>query len=132
MAKNKERKINGLGIHVLPFSEVKDLGIAERVKRILKLVLGNKVVILHGRLRPEEEARLIEDTMALVDHLKDFRGIELAVIEPDMKTESLMVKLKHNLAKRLVGDNSSLTVIGPASVIKEIKKDPKKIELLLG
>jgi len=130
--KNKLGKISGLGIHVLPFAEVKNLTIGERVKKILKLVLGNKVVILHGRLRPEEEARLIEDTMALVDHIKNFKGIELAVIEPDMKEESVIMKMKYGLAKRLIGDNSTITVIGPASVIKEIKKDPKKIELLLG
>ena len=107
------------------------MGISERVKKILALVLGNKIVILQGRLRVEEEARLIEDTMAMVDHIKGFRGIELAVIEPDVSQQSMFVKLKHGLARRLVGDNSCLTVIGPASVIKEIKKDPKKIELLL-
>src|SRR3989338_2121123 len=101
------KKIRGLRLQVLPFSEVHHLSISERVKKILSIVLGNKIVILHGRLRAEEEARLIEDTMALVD------------------------KLKHGVAKRLVGDSSALTVIGPASIIKEIKRDPKKIELLL-
>ena len=98
---------------------------------MLNLILGNKIVILHGRLRPEEEARLIEDTMAMVDHVKNFKGIELAVIEPDMRGESMFFKMKHNIAKSLVGDSSALTIIGPASIIKEIKKDPRKIELLL-
>lgn len=125
------KKIRGLSLQVLPYSEVKNMGIAERVKKILNLVLGNKIVILHGRLRAEEEARLIEDTMAMVDHIKSFKGIELAVIEPDMKKESMVSRLKHSVAKSLIGDNSAITVIGPASVIKEIKKDPKKIELLL-
>lgn len=125
------KKLKGLSLHVIPFSEVRELTIAERVKKILNLVLGNRIVILHGRLRPEEEARLIEDTMALVDHVKNFRGIELAVIEPNLKNESFFVKMKHGVAKRLVGDNSALTVIGPANVIKEIKRDPKKLELML-
>jgi len=116
---------------VIPFSEVQSLGIAERVKKILNLVLGNKIVILHGRLRPEEEARLIEDTMALVDHVKSFKGIELAVIEPDLRERGVFVKMRYGMAKRLVGDNSALTVIGPASVIKDIKRDPKKLELWL-
>jgi hypothetical protein len=127
-----EKKIRGLSLQILPYAEVQDLSISERVKKILNLVLGNKVVILHGRLRAEEEARLIEDTMALVDHLKNFKGIELAVIEPDLKNESFYVKIKHKLAKKLVGDSSAITVIGPASIIKEIKRDPKKLELLLG
>ena len=127
----KKLKKSGLQIQVMPFAEVREMGIAERVKKILGLVLGNKIVILHGRLRAEEEARLIEDTMAMVDHIKDFKGIELAVVEPDMRDESFFVKMKHGIAKRLVGDNSALTVIGPASLVKEIKRDPKKIELLL-
>ena len=127
----KTKIIKGLSIHVIPFAEVRELSISERVKKILNLVLGNKIVILHGRLRAEEEARLIEDTMALVDHVKGFRGIELAVIEPNLRNESAFIKMKHGLAKKLIGDNSSLTVIGPATVIKEIKRDPRKIELLL-
>ena len=124
-------KIRGLRIHVMPFSEVKDMGIAERVKTVLNLVLGNRVVILHGRLRAEEEARLIEDTMAMMDHVKNFKGIELAVIEPDMKEAGIFAKMKQGIAKSLVGDNAALTVIGPASIIKEIKKDPRKIEVML-
>lgn len=122
-------KIKGLSLHVIPYSEVQTLTISERVKKILGLVLGNKIVILHGRLRPEEEARLIEDTMALVDHVPGFKGIELAVIEPNLKNENVYVKMKHGIARKLIGDNSSLTVIGPASVIKEIKRDPRKLEL---
>jgi len=132
MEKKVTGKYKGLSLQVLPFSEVQDLTIAQRVKKILQLVLGNKIVILHGRLRPEEEARLIEDTMAMVDHVKGFKGIELAVIEPDLKNETFFVKLKHNIAKKLVGDNTALTVIGPATIVKEIKRDPKRLEVLLG
>ena len=130
--KLKDARLKGLSLQVIPFSEVEKLGIAERVKKILNLILGNKIVILHGRLRSEEEARLIEDTMALVDHVKDFKGIELAVIEPNMKDKTVVEKMKYGIAKRLVGDSEALTVIGPANVIKEIKKDPKKIELFFG
>lgn len=128
----KNKKIKGLSLHVIPFSEVEDLSIGERVKKILNLVLGNRIVILHGRLRAEEEARLIEDTMAMVDHIKSFKGIELAVIEPNLKEKNIFVKMRYGMAKRLVGDNSALTVIGPATVIKEIKRDPRKLELWLG
>ena len=69
--------------------------------------------------------------MALVDHVKDFKGIELAVVEPNIKDMGIFTKAKYEIAKRLVGDSSALTLIGPASIIREIKKDPKKIELLL-
>ncbi|MEK6933654.1 MAG: DUF2073 domain-containing protein [Nanoarchaeota archaeon] len=126
------KKIRGLSLQVIPFSEIQTLSISERVKKILNLVLGNKIVIIHGRLRAEEEARLIEDTMAMVDHIKNFKGIELAVIEPDLRKENILVKIKYGIAKKLVGDSSALTVIGPSSIVKEIRRDPKKIELMLG
>jgi hypothetical protein len=132
MVKKISKKFKGLSLQVLPFSEIQDLTIAQRVKKILSLVLGNKIVILQGRLRAEEEARLIEDTMALVDHIKSFKGIELAVIEPNLKNENFLVKARYNIAKKLVGDNSALTVIGPATVVKEIKRDPKRLEVMLG
>lgn len=117
---------------MIPFVELEKLSISERVKKILSLILANKIIIIHGRLRAEEEARLIEDTMAMVDHIKNFKGIELAVIEPDLRDKGMIVKMKHQIAKSLVGDSSALTIIGPCSIVKEIKKDPKKIELLLG
>src|SRR3989338_4476978 len=131
MNTKRDKKLHGLSLHVMPFSEVKGMSISERVRKILSLIMGNKIIILHGRLRPEEEARLIEDTMVMVDHVKNFKCIELAVIEPDMRKENFMVKMKHELARRLIGDSATITVVGPASVIKEIKKDPKKLELLL-
>lgn len=128
---NKQKKMHGLSLQVIPFAEIEKLSISERVKKILNLTLANKIVIVHGRLRAEEEARLIEDTMAMVDHIKGFKGIELAVIEPSMRDRGIIDKMRYNLAKSLVGDSAALTVIGPSSVVKEIRRDPKKIELLL-
>jgi len=128
----KKKRIRGFSLQIIPYSEIRDLNIAERVRKMLKLIAENKVVILQGRLRAEEEIRLIEDTMAMVDHIKSFKGIELAVIEPDSDRNSFIFKLKKGIAKSLVGDNNALTIIGPASIVKEIKKDPKKLEILLG
>ncbi len=129
--KKSMRRIKGVSLHIMPYSEIDRLSITDRIKKILNLVLGNRVVILQGRLRPEEEIRLIEDTMAMVDHIKHFKGIELAVIDPNSRDMSFFFKIRSGLAKTLTGDNGSLTVIGPASVVKEIKKDPSKIEVLL-
>ena len=127
----KSKNYKGLSLQVIPFSEIQPMGIAERVKKILALILAGKIIIIQGRLRAEEEARLIEDTMAMVDHIKNFKGIELAVIEPDMKGKSLFMKIKYDLANRLIGESAALTIIGPCSLVREIKKDPKKIELML-
>jgi hypothetical protein len=126
------KKIRGLTLQILPFSEIQHLSIGERVRKLLDMVLDNKVIILQGRLRVEEEIRLIEDTLAMVNHVKTFKGIELAVIEPDSSEASLFYKIRKGIAKTLIGHHNALTIIGPASIVKEIKKDPKKLEVLLG
>jgi hypothetical protein len=39
-------------------------------------------------------------------------------------------KLRNNVVTALLGDRQGLTIIGPATVVRKIKKDPHKIELL--
>lgn len=127
----KVGKIKGFSIRFMPFSEIKDLQSGERIRKILDIAFGNSILILQGRLKAEEETRLIEDTMAMIGHVKKFKGIELAVISPT-QNRSPMDKFKHKIATKLSGaDLSAITIIGPASVVKEIKQDPRKIELFL-
>ena len=122
----------GLSLQFVPLSEIREWDSDERVRKILALVLDNQIVIVQGKLRSEEEARLIGDTMAMIGHIPHFKGIELAVIGENKNSEEKMHrKVTNTLVKMLVGDSTSLTVIGPASIVKEIKRNPKKIELLL-
>ncbi len=125
-------KIKGFSIQFIPFSEIRNLDSNERIKRILNIILGNNILILQGKLKPDEEARLIGDTMAMIGHLKNFKGIELAVISGNGDSQSLYNKFKHGLASALTGGNiNAITIIGPATIVKEMKRNPKKIELLL-
>lgn len=124
-------KIRGLSIQFLPYSEIRNADSNERIKKILSIVLGNNILILQGRLKAEEEVRLIGDTMAMIDYVKDFKGIELAVIEENFE-EGVIEKIRKNILKILSGGElGTITIIGPATIVKEIKKNPKKIELLL-
>ena len=124
-------KLKGFSIQFLPYSEIKYLNSDERIRKILNIVLGNNILILQGRLNPDEETRLIGDTMAMIDHVKTLKGIELAVIGGNGE-EGMFSKFKKSLANALAGgDMGAVTIIGPATVVKEIKKNPKKIELLL-
>jgi hypothetical protein len=124
-------KIKGFSIQFLPFYEIKNLDTVARIKKILNIVLGNNILIIQGRLKNEEETRLIEDTMVMIDHVKGFKGIEIAVIDNE-GNESFFEKFKKRAANVLMGGNlGAVTIIGPATVVKEIKKDPKKIELML-
>lgn len=73
-------KIKGFAIQFLPYSEIRNLNSDDRIKKILAITLGNNILIIQGRLTSNEEARLIGDTMAMIGHIKNFKGIELAVI----------------------------------------------------
>ena len=116
----------------MPYSEISKLETVERIKKLLRIILDNKVIILQGRLKPEEESRLIEDTMIMIGNIKGFKGVELAVISHDSDTnKNIMDKVKFGLAKALVGQQDAITVIGPASIVKEMKKDPKKLEIMM-
>ncbi len=127
-----KKSIKGLTLEFMPYSEIRNLNSGERIRKLLSIVLGNKIIVLQGRLEPEEETRLIEDTMAMIDHVKGFKGIELAVISANGGSNIPMFgKFRQGVAKMLVGDTASMTIIGPASIVKDIKRNPKKIELML-
>jgi len=125
-------KIKGFSIQFMPFSEIRDLSSTERIRKILGIVLGNNILILQGRLHPDEETRLIGDTIAMVGHIKEFKGIELAVISGNGRDDGFFRKMKYGSANVLSGgDIGAVTIIGPATIVKEIKRNPKKIELML-
>jgi len=127
----RNKKVKGLTLQFMPYSEIARLNSVERIKKLLKIILDNKVVILQGKLTPEEETRLIEDTMIMVGNIKGFKGVELAVISQDTGELGIMGKMKFGLAKALTGQQNSMTIIGPATVVKEMKKDPKKLEVMM-
>jgi len=118
-----------LKLQVIPYSEIEGLSSVGRIRKLLNMAKENKVVFLEGRLKREEEAELIKATMEEIN--KEFKGIELAVLDPVKKKDDFLKKMKTNVLNALVGNRLGLTVIGPASLVKDIKKDPSKIELLM-
>jgi hypothetical protein len=131
MARKIRNVSDGLTIHFMPYSEIAKEDTIHRIKKILGLVLDNKLIILQGRLKPEEESKLIETTMTLIGNVKGFQGVEISTLSGDSENKNLFDRVRHNIAKILVGEQDAITLIGPASLVKEIKKDPKKIELML-
>ncbi len=127
----KVSKVKGFSIHFLPYSEIRELNSNERIKKILGIILANSILILQGKLLPEEETRLIGDTMAMIGHVKNFKGVELAVISENGR-RGFFGKIGKGLANALSGgDLGAVTIIGPATIVKDIKRNPKKIELFL-
>lgn len=116
-----------LSLQFIPYSEIEELTSIGRIRKLLTLAKQKNIVLLQGRLKKEEEAELIKTTMEEIN--KDFKGIELAVIYPDEKEGQLFTKIKRGFFNIILGDRQGLTIIGPASVVKEIKRDPNKIQL---
>jgi hypothetical protein len=117
-------------IHFMPYSEIESVEGAQRIKKILDLILLGKIIIIQGKLKPEEETSLIQSTMVLASKMKSFKGIEMATISSS-ENQGVFSKMKVGIARAIAGDRDSLTIVGPASVVREVKKDPKKIELML-
>lgn len=117
----------GLVLQFVPYSEIEDLGPARRVNKLLDIAKQDKIVLLEGRLKEEEEKDLIEITMEEVNN--KFKGIELAVINPQKKEGNFFKSIKSGMVNMLLGDRQGFTIIGPATIVKQIKKDPNKIEL---
>ncbi len=111
----------------VPYHDMGGLTSAKRINKLLNIVKDDRIVIMEGRLRKEEEADLIEITMGEIN--SRFKGIELSVIYPDKNQQDLIQKLRGVFATMLLGDRQGLTIIGPASIVKRIEKDPERIEL---
>ena len=114
-------------LQFVTYHEIEELGSARRVKKLIDIVKQNKIALLQGRLKKEEEADLI--SIAMEEFGKKFKGIELAVINPSVMENEGLKKVRNNFFNFILGDRQGLTIIGPASIVKEIKKDPNKIEL---
>lgn len=117
-----------LTIEFVPYRDLERLSSDQKIKKLLKIVKENKIVLMEGRLKRQEEADLIKKTMQQID--EKFKGIELATVESGKESRSFLETLKRPLITALIGDRQGMTVIGPASIIKEIKKDPNRIQLL--
>ena len=122
---------NDLTIHFMPYSEIVNEDAVGKIKKIMGIVLKNKIVILQGKLSAEDEAKLIENSMMLIGNVDGFSGIEVASLSGENENRGMFEGVRRNIAKILVGEQDAITVIGPASVVKDMKKDPKKMELML-
>ncbi len=117
-----------LTLQFIPYADLEPLQSDERIERLLALIKEEKILLLEGRLKPAEEAELIRRTMEQIDNR--FKGIEISPINIQRKEDAeLFHSVRAKLISLLLGDRQGLTIIGPASIVKEIKQDPDKIQL---
>jgi hypothetical protein len=118
-----------LTIRFIPYYDIKHLSSSQRIRKILDIVKEEYIVLLEGKLKKEEETQLIKVTMEQISD--QFKGIEIAQINPgDNETNDFFAKMREQFLNLMLGDRQGFTIIGPASIVKEIKQDPNKIELL--
>jgi hypothetical protein len=111
----------------VPYQDIELLSSAKRINKLLNIVKENKIVVMEGKLKKEEEADLIEITMEEIS--PKFKGIEISVVNPDKNKQNVGQKIKGVFANMLLGDRIGMTIVGPASVVKKIEQNPDKIEL---
>jgi len=111
-----------LTIQFIPYNQIAYLDSDEKIRKLLREVKLNKIILMQGRLNPSEETNLIQQTMEMID--ENFKGVEICTVYPEAKDPL------NRLRTFLLGSRDGVTVIGPATIIKEIKRNPNKIELL--
>ncbi len=125
--RKKEGKMKGIALEFLPSHVFKNLSLEKKIEFILNRVKENKIIILEGKLSDEEKKELIK---AAMEHFNfKFKGIEMETI--DFMPKTFFEKIKKGIVDFLSGGRSGFTIIGPASIVKSIKKDPNELLLYM-
>jgi len=129
LGKNKKTKTR-VDIEFVPFEKLDNMSFEKRVKFIIDIVKAGKILVVDSKLSAQEESELIAKTMENVN--EGFPGIELSSLAfSEKRKKSLPHSLKKALFKLITGRDRGLTIIGPAKIVKEIKRDPEKVSILM-
>lgn len=116
---------NGVQIDMISGERMAELPSMEKINLILDGVHDGNIVILEEGLSPNEESKLIEQTMTQISP-DEFNGIEIETYPRSQTSDS-------SFLDRLMGrqSTSKLTVIGPANQIETLHKDENLISALV-
>ncbi len=115
MAKNNK----GINVNLISRQKLEELSSEEKLKFILKEVQKGKILVLEQGLTPIEQANLIENTMREIKE-DTFIGIEMEGYSEESPT--FLQKILGMIKK------PRMTVIGPADLLKTIRKDNDMIQ----
>jgi hypothetical protein len=115
------------GVQVLSYELLKNLDESKKIKKILEVVKKGDIVMLEGKLDPLVETELVSKALSSVSG--KFSGIEVAFLNSP-KSNSIVDKFKNSVLNFIAKDRMGITVVGPSKIIKEIKMDPNKLEIL--
>jgi len=102
----------------------------EKLKYIIGKVKDGKILVFEETLTFPERSKLMELDMSEID--ENFSGIEFDTIGDRETGGGYLRELHARIIKFLGGRVGGLSVVGPANLIQEIKKDPKQIYMIAG
>lgn len=117
-------------VQILSYDTVASLEQKKKIDKIIKYVERGDLVLIEGKLKAEDEIELINRTMELVNKKLKTIGVDIAYLDT-LSSKNVADKLKNYLVKILVKERFGISVIGPSNIVKEIKKDPNHIEVLM-
>ncbi|PKM92436.1 MAG: hypothetical protein CVU81_00485 [Euryarchaeota archaeon HGW-Euryarchaeota-1] len=117
-----------IGIVFLPMSKLDDKADVDIFKKIISEVRQGNLVLIEKNISPLFEGQLIKETMKSVDD--NFEGIEFVRLDLSEKKSGFLDFIRTSLSKFLVGERA-LTLIGPSSIIKNIKRNPNAISMFV-
>ena len=113
------KNIDGISVNLVSRDKLGEFSSAEKLNFIIKEVKKGKVLVLEQGLTPFEQTELIEHTMKEIKQ-DTFIGIEIEGYSEDKQT--FMQKIFRIIKK------PRMTVIGPADLLKTIRKDSNMIQ----
>ena len=114
-----------LKIRFVPYEKFKRNG----KKSLLRDLQENTILLIDAKISPEEEAYIIEETMKKVS--ERFSGVEMSSVELGEKAENVLGMVKNALLERVLGKKRGMTIIGPAKIVRKIKKNPEELLLYM-
>jgi len=114
--KNKDQEIS---FTLVSRQKLDNLDSEEKLRFILSEVKKGNILVLENGLTPGEQTNLIESTMREIDQ-DSFIGVEMQCYQEDRS--GILQKIFRKSKK------PRITLIGPADIIKTVKKDKNMIK----
>ena len=113
----------GISIDLISTEKLDELG-GDKIRFILDAVKLGKVLVLEKGLSPREELELIQTTMSEIDH-ESFIGVETPGFTGNVTRRTFF--------QRVFGRAPAprMMVVGPAALLKTIKKDGRTIQAII-
>ncbi|MGQ0537119.1 MAG: OapB/ArvB family protein [Methanobacteriota archaeon] len=116
-----------VNLHIVSKKLLGEMTSTEKIRYILDEVKQDKVLVLESGLTAVEETKLIERTMAEIDH-DHFKGIELQTNAVPDEEHGKKGILERVMNKSRFYKGATMTVIGPADTLRTVRKDAKSLE----